>query len=106
MFVLFKYQIKNKEIRITRYIGFDTILEIPSEIVGLPVTSIGSCAFESCKTLESVTIPDTVQSIKDYAFFNCKNLNEVNFKGDASIEYHVFKGCNKLEKGFLLCRKK
>lgn len=35
-----------------------TEIVIPSEIDGLPVTSIGSYAFHNCSRLTSVTIPD------------------------------------------------
>ena len=37
-------------------------LDIPSTYSGLPVTSIGVRALESCTNLTSVTIPDSVTS--------------------------------------------
>lgn len=43
-------------------------IEIPSEIMGLPVTRIGDSAFSSCGNLTSVSIPDTVNVIEDGAF--------------------------------------
>ena len=46
----------------------DTALVIPQTYNGLPVTSIGACAFENCTGLISVTIPDSVTSIGRYAF--------------------------------------
>ncbi len=42
---------------------------IPSEIDGLPVTSIGEWAFCGCSGLTSVTIPDSVTSIGEWAFY-------------------------------------
>ena len=47
---------------------------IPATYNGLPVTEIGSSAFESCRSLTSVTIGDSVTSIGDLAFYWCSSL--------------------------------
>lgn len=41
-----------------------TVVEIPSEIDGLPVTSIGTFAFQSCLNLTNVTIPESVTFVR------------------------------------------
>ena len=46
------------------------------------VTEIGYCAFESCKSLTTVTIPASVEQIDESAFYNT-GLKEVHFEGDA-----------------------
>ncbi|MGN0621571.1 MAG: leucine-rich repeat domain-containing protein, partial [Porcipelethomonas sp.] len=50
-------------------------VEIPSEIDGLPVTSIGDMAFFDCKNLKSITIADSVTRIGRYAFLGTALLN-------------------------------
>jgi len=48
-----------------------TEAEIPSEIDGVAVTSIGDDAFSYCRTMTEITIPDSVTSIGDGAFQSC-----------------------------------
>ncbi len=57
----------------------DTDIVIPDTYEGLPVTSIGSKAFSGCKSLTSITIPDTVTNIGTGAFENCSSLEYNNF---------------------------
>ena len=55
-----KYVIENLEIRIVKFVGTASIVEIPNEINGLRVTSIGFYAFANAYSLKSVVIPDSV----------------------------------------------
>ncbi len=50
---------------ILKYTGSDTDVTIPSTLNGYTVTAIGSTAFCNNKTLESVTFPDSVETIAD-----------------------------------------
>ena len=72
-------------------------VEIPAEIDGLPVTTIGGYAFYKCTSLTSVTIPDSVTSIGNYAFYECTSLTSVTIPDSVTtIESSAFSGCTSL----------
>jgi len=54
-----------------------TEVEIPSEIDGVPVTTIGSNAFAQCDNLKIITLPESVSSIGRHAFAYCENLRKI-----------------------------
>ena len=52
--------------------------EIPSELDGHPVTSIGVVAFSMCNKLTDLIIPEGITSIGGGAFFACAKLKSVS----------------------------
>lgn len=89
--------LNNGTVEITKYIGEDTKLTIPSEIGGKAVKSIGDGAFKYCRTLTSITIPNSVTSISDWAFYECSYLTNVIIPNSVvSIGKNAFNGCMKL----------
>lgn len=68
---------------IKKYNGNDAVVNIPSEINGTPVTTIGNAAFRD-SSVTSVTIPASVTEIGSNAFADCTNLTSVNYEGDWS----------------------
>ena len=82
---------------VTDYTGTATEVYIPSVYNGLSVTSIGSSAFYGCRSLTSITIPDSVTSIGDYVFSGCSRLTSVTIPdGVTSIGDSAFFGCSRL----------
>lgn len=68
---------------IKKYNGNDAVVNIPSEINGTPVTTIGNAAFRD-SSVTSVTIPASVTEIGSNAFAGCTNLTSVHYEGDWS----------------------
>lgn len=93
----YSYRINGTEIEIARYNGVNKFIEIPAQIGGLPVTSIGDAAFQDNEFIRSVSIPFTVKSIGDYAFSNMPNLENIHFSfGLENVGSHVFSGSDAL----------
>ena len=61
------------------------------------VTTIGDLAFECCTGLTSVTIPNSVTSIGEYAFRGCTGLTSITIPNSVtSIGKSAFEGCTGL----------
>ena len=65
---------------IKKYNGNDAVVNIPSEINGVTVETIGNGAFRD-SAVTSVTIPASVTEIGSNAFAGCTNLTSVNYIG-------------------------
>src|SRR5438045_677840 len=89
----FNNDIDNGEVIIVGYTGAGGDIIIPSTIEGLPVTSIWAEAFRGLASVTSVTIPDTVITIRPAAFGDCPALISVVLgKAVASIADDAFAG--------------
>ena len=74
-----------------------TEIAIPAEIDGVKITSIGDYAFDLCRGLTSVTIPNSVTSIGASAFGDCSGLTSVTIPdGVISIGDYAFDKCSGL----------
>ncbi|MBO7150131.1 MAG: leucine-rich repeat domain-containing protein, partial [Clostridia bacterium] len=63
------------------------------------VTQITASLFFNCVSLESVSLPSTLQSIGTSAFRNCQNLKTINIPyGVTSIGTNAFENCVSLER--------
>ena len=76
-------------------------VNIPEEVtyggVTRKVTGIGYAAFQNCKDLTSVTIPNSVTDIGRYVFCGCKGLTSITIPSSVtSIGESAFQNCSNL----------
>lgn len=114
----YEYFIDDSGVVLTKYIGEDKVVVIPSKIEGrkiikvertfynnttiekvvLPegLTVVGEQTFFGCTNLKNVILPDSVQTIDNYAFAYC-GLSEIILPINAHyINEGAFMGCNNL----------
>ncbi len=116
----FKYAVNDDSCEIISYTGSDSVVTVPSEIAGKPVTTIGFGAFRNLKHVTSVILPSSITDIGARAFQNsgitefsipksvkiinhstfadCAELTSVTFEGSdvTYIYYGAFANCAKL----------
>lgn len=93
----FQYEAIKDGISISGYTGNAEIVEIPGQIDGQPVISIGYGAFIDCKTLTQVIIPEGVSAIASNAFDGCSNLMKVTIPSTITYISIDFSRCTNLE---------
>ena len=81
------------------YSGGD--IQIPSEFKGVPVKEIGKWAFREKSSVVSVSIPDSVEIIRESAFKGT-SITEIDVPDSVKlIEGYVFADCERLERARL-----
>lgn len=99
------------------YSGNPVRLEIPGAVKGYPVVRIDDKCFYDCRSLISVSLPDSVAEIGKEAFGHCWNLEEVRFPeglkviSESAFDHTALKevvlpeGVTRMEwKAFMSCR--
>lgn len=75
-----------------------TVIDIPAEIDGLPVTEIGYSAFYQNAEITEVSMPDTITKIGERAFRACSALQTVKLSASlTAIPSYCFTSCTALE---------
>ena len=88
--------------RYEAYKGNDISVKLPEQIEGCPLTVIGAKAFLSCRTVERLELPDTLEQVEDWGFAHMKNLRELVLPAkEIRFGKKVFLGCDSLERIFL-----
>ena len=61
------------------------------------ITTVGGYAFRNCSRLQKVTLPSSLQSIKQSAFNHCAELTSIEIpEGTETIDGFAFTGCEAL----------
>lgn len=85
------------EFEIDEYKGASAILSTAYYHNMLPITSVGSNAFNSNTTLEKITFSSNLTAIQSYAFANCSSLKTVVLKENLTvIDDGAFSNCTSL----------
>ncbi|WP_294754401.1 leucine-rich repeat protein [uncultured Ruminococcus sp.] len=89
-----KYEISDEQVSVTGCTGNVSTLSIPSEIEGLPVTSVADGAFAGNADIITCTIPDSVKTVGAKAFSACPELESITLgKGLSDIGDYAFTAC-------------
>ena len=77
--------------------AFDSCSSLTTITIPDSVTSIGERAFWFCSSLSSITIPSSVTSIGTYAFYSCSSLTSITIPDSVtSIGDSTFESCTSL----------
>ncbi len=94
----FEYTVnENNYVTITKFIGKQKEVIIPSAIDGKPITAIGESAFAYNTDITSVIIKNNIVGIGVKAFYSCDNLASIVLSDNiTNIGYSAFEKCYKL----------
>lgn len=85
--------------RYEKYNKNDICVTLPEKVSGQPVTIIGAKAFLSCRQVEQLVLPDTLEQVEDWAFAHMKGLKEILLPAkNICFGRKVFLGCDSLMK--------
>ena len=78
--------------------AFDSCSSLTSISLPNSLTTIEPYAFHSCENLTTISLPNSLTTIGSYAFEHCDSLTSVSLPNRlTSIEEFAFSGCSNLE---------
>ncbi|NLK92690.1 MAG: BspA family leucine-rich repeat surface protein, partial [Bacteroidales bacterium] len=87
------------------YIAYSHIMISPTVIynnTNYDVKAIGNYAFYACSNLQNVSLPESIEVIKERAFSQCNSLNSINLPHSLKIiENYAFEKCTSLKEVIL-----
>ena len=93
----YTYQVQDGTAVITSYSGTDEALTVPNELGGYPVIKIGDSAFDGCKSLKEVELPDSLEEIGWYAF-SSSGIEKITLPANVTtIGKFAFFNCQSLQ---------
>lgn len=81
---------------IVGYQGEDTVISLPKQYEGKPITAVGAGAFSNT-VAETVILPETIQAVEDGAFVNCQLKELYLFDNLEQISDAAFSDCPQLK---------
>jgi len=94
---IWSFKVENGTARVEGASPASGMLEIPSDLGGCPVKTIGMFAFDGCDGLTAVTIPQGVAYIGSGAFFKCCGLTSLKISPSVTHIYsEAFENCEGL----------
>lgn len=92
------YYILSKQTGSNEYVSRVYTNSIIKIELGTGVASIGNRSFDSCHSLETITIPNSIMRIGQYAFNNCYSLKNIIIpSGVTIIDMYAFFNCTSLQ---------
>lgn len=86
-----------KTAKLKRGADVSGVVNIPNEVNGFTVSTIGKAAFRELRNITAVTIPNSVITMERSVFDDCSSLTSVSIPGSVtSIGLSPFTGCKKL----------
>ena len=82
---------------ITKYNGNASALIVPDTLGGYPVKKIGNRAFYGNTKIQSVILPDSIDTIESDAFSGCTNLGSIQLPNSlTALGCNAFRNCSSL----------
>jgi len=78
---------------LTKYTGNDSVVVIPMEINGIPITVIGKDCFSYDSSIKTVVLSDNITHLEEDAFAYCENLSTI----------HISKSVQSIDCIFWIC---
>ena len=94
---VWQYSVSNGEATITGYTGGGGAVEIPDLVAGIPVKTLGFNPIFSSIPVTSVTIPNSVTSIRASAFAGCSAISIFMPESVTFIGVNAFANCSALK---------
>lgn len=99
----YKYDMETKTATVTGHGSISGEIAIPEKItvdeVEYTVTAIDGKAFDTCKELTGISIPDSVTAVGAWAFWRCVKLEKVSFEKESKVSRigeYAFAECGSL----------